>query len=276
MIARKTTIEKKVKEFEQRITQINQYKEDLKTINSKIRFINNDIKKFKDEQQKYKKLISSNQSKLDIDSYKNILTDFLNKNIELSRFIIDKHDILEKKEKKDIFKYYFDQDNDLSELKKAFRKINNSANPANPANSNNNLFVEIKKYIQNLKSKNKNVIKKIFFSRIINEISNIKCTQEEKDYINHLTEIHNNIIDKMSKKIDNYEENKISDSSSVKKKLNEYFNIYDKQEQSINDIYKNKNKKYINSNKIYVYIYTETIKLYFILLNMMDLFIYNF
>ena len=80
----------------------------------------------------------------------------------------------------------------------------------------------------------------------------------------------------MSKKIDNYEENKISDSSSVKKKLNEYLNIYNEQEQSIKDIYKNENKKYINSNKIYVYIYTETIKLYFILLNMMDLFIYNF
>ena len=80
----------------------------------------------------------------------------------------------------------------------------------------------------------------------------------------------------MSIKIDNYEENKISDSSSVKNKLNEYFKKYEKQEKSIEDIYKNSNQKYINSQKIYVYIYTETIKLYFILLNMMDLYIYNF
>ena len=80
----------------------------------------------------------------------------------------------------------------------------------------------------------------------------------------------------MSKKIDNYEENKISDSSSVQSKLREYFSMFENQEKSIEDIYRNKNKKYINSNKIYVYIYTETIKLYFILLNMMDLYIYNF
>ena len=264
----KKSKESKVKELENKLNNINQNKEKLKTINSKIRIINNNIKNFEQEKQKYTNLMSSNQSKLDIDSYKNILTDFLNKNIELSRLIIDKHDILEKKEKKDIFKYYFEQDSDLKELKD---KFSNSQK-----HFNKDLFLEIKKYIQNLKSKNKNVIKKIFFSRIMNEINNIKCTKEEKDYLNHLTKIHNNIINKMSKKIDNYEENKISDSSSVQSKLREYFSMFENQEKSIEDIYRNKNKKYINSNKIYVYIYTETIKLYFILLNMMDLYIYNF
>ena len=110
----------------------------------------------------------------------------------------------------------------------------------------------------------------------MNEINNIECTNETKEYINKLNELHNNLIENINDKITNYQENNISDPSSIKDKIEEYLNMYKKQKEGIDDIYRNKNKKYINSNKIYVYVYTETIKLYFILLNMMDLFIYNF
>ena len=46
---------------------------------------------------------SQKNSKFELESYKNIITDFLNKNIELSRLIIDINQEIESKKERDLF-----------------------------------------------------------------------------------------------------------------------------------------------------------------------------
>lgn len=149
----------------------------------------------------------------------------------------------------------------------------------NKKNRDINIIDDITSYLRGLKSKNINANNTLFFSKITNEINNFNLDEETKNYFNIIKETHDNLVDKLLKDIDNIENEKKDylENKSLKDKFNNEFKYY------TNEIAKLKNKyqrltnpRYQKSEKIYVFTYTDSIKLYFIILHLMELFIYNY
>jgi len=280
-----TSKENGKKELEKELNSIQHKKKKLYEIENEIQDYSNEIQDYSNE---IKKLTEESQknSKFELESYKNIITDFLNKNIELSRLIIDINQEIESKKERDLFKNFYDKDPILKNIIGNISKNNNNNqnnnpnnnqnnNPNNNQNNNNNnqkLFTNIKKYISDIKSKNKNTINKTFFPKIMDELNKFSFNQEINQYINNLKDIHDKKIKDISKKMDNmYEKKNLHES--VTRKINENMDEYNKYKKQYNEKY---NKPLKTINKIYVYTYTDSIKLYFFILNMIHFILCNY
>ena len=171
------------------------------------------------------------------------------------------------------------------------QRVNVSTNTAildgqNGGQENNNkknrdidIIDDITSYLRGLKSKNINANNTLFFSKITNEINNFNLDEETKNYFNIIKETHDNLVDKLLKDIDNIENEKKDylENKSLKDKFNNEFKYYNNEIAKINKKYQRlTNPRYQKSEKIYVFTYTDSIKLYFIILHLMELFIYNF
>ena len=208
-------------------------------------------------------------SKFDLDPYKNIITEFLNKSIELSRVIIEINDNMEKGSKKDIFYFYYTEDKKLATI------ITDLQKNQKYYDRSSNIIKNIKGYILNIKTKDKNIINKTFFPKIMNELNNFKFDKEIKKYIDNLKDFHDELIEKITKKIDEVSENKtgLLENNSIKAKIKECMTNYDTE---IKNLQKKYDKLITTGDKIYVYTYTDSIKFYFFILNMIYMILSNY
>ena len=106
----------------------------------------------------------------------------------------------------------------------------------------------------------------------MDELNKFSFNQEINQYINNLKDIHDKKIKDISKKMDNMSEKKILHESVITK-IKENMDEYNKYKKQYNEKY---NKPLKTINKIYVYTYTDSIKLYFFILNMIHFILCNY
>ena len=268
-------IVKKTKELDEKESELKKIKNDknqLKKYEKNKIMINKQKIKYINKKQDYEKMASDNDDKINLDSYKDIITDFLNRSIDLARTIIKESDEFQRKKKKDIFFYYYKKDKLLNDITVKFQNkyILNNKNI-----KNQDLYKNINQYMNNVKSKNKNIIDKTFFPRIYSELNSFPLDKEIKLFLSKINEKHDTIINNIYNLISNNNStNSYLENTSIQDKIKEYIKNINKEKEKIEKKYKSKFPK--SNNTVFVYTYTDSIKIYFIALQFMNLFLYNY
>ena len=161
-------------------------------------------------------------------------------------------------------------------------QINNQSNNSDSGNmlgGRLGLIDDISDYIDHLESKNININNELFFLRIMKDFDNYTLDDETKMYFENTKENHLNITNKLRDKIDNlniYRTNKL-ENDSLKKRFNDELKYFKNELNKMDEKYSKLNsKKYKSSKTVYVYTYTDNLKLYFIILNLLELYISNY
>ena len=156
-------------------------------------------------------------------------------------------------------------------------QINNQSNSSGGGELD--LIDHMSEYIDKLESKNIDINNELFFLRIMKDLDNYTLDDETKMYFEYIKENHLNIINKLKDKIDNLDINRTDKlkNNSLKKKFNKELNYTKTELKKIDEKYSKLNSKKYKSNKtIYVFTYTDNLKLYFIILNLLELYISNY
>ena len=226
------------------------------------------------------------QSNSDIELYYDNLERFnnqLDEVIELLKIFVEKSknsNLNIKNLKKNID----NQINNVINYKKSSNKKKESTNnhkqsaggPNNKMNTKIKLIKEINEYIEDVNSKHRNIRNGVFFSKINDEFENYQIDENSRVMFNNIKEYHDKLIENISNNLLNIYDKKSStiNNTSIKNKFKTEIDYLKTQGE--------KNKNIINRSKdlkgspIHVYTYTDSIKYYFIILYLIDIFLYNY
>ena len=237
------------------------YDKEVYEINKKIKktqeLIKNNEKQIKELEEK--KL--SNSKDLSLSDYKSTFLNLINTNTEMLSLIKKIKEARELDKKSDMFIYKYQKD---------------SINEINFTNNNKqNLYKNIIKYINNLKKTNKNIQSTFFYHYVIQFLNESKLGDKYRPLIDSFINIFDNTVISIDKKL--------SQLSKLKKQK---FNINDntnEQLKKMNTSIENLKTKIVNksqeksnkNNVVFVYPYSDSIKLYLMKLEQIHLFINN-
>ena len=138
----------------------------------------------------------------------------------------------------------------------------------------NDLIKKILKYLDLLNSKDIDVNNDLFYLKILKEIDNYKLDDSSKLFIDMIKSEHESLLKKINSRISLIKNNQNIDQINQKIKNNIKY-IY-KEIELKERIEQNMNEYKIKLGKIYVFTYTDNIKLYLIALNLIYLYINNY
>ena len=242
------------------------YDKEVYEINKKIKktqdLIKNNEKQIKELEEK--KL--SNSKDLSLSDYKSTFLNLINTNTEMLKSIQSIKEDRELDKKSDMFIYTYQKD--------SIDKIN-FTNTNNNQKKYNELYKNIIKYINNLKKTNKNIQSTFFYHYVIQFLNGSKLGDKYRPLINSFINIFDDTIISIDKKL--------SQLSKLKKQQFKINNNTNEQLKKMNTSIENLKQKIINksgeksnkNNVVFVYPYSDSIKLYLMKLEQIHLFINN-
>ena len=209
---------------------------------------------------------------------------FFKDNIELAQILDENIDVIKFKNSDNKLYYYYDNDNDLSNLFKLLININNDIQDKGTINKNDidTLKLKTKGYLLNTNSKNSNINKNIFMKNLLNIFT--KENNNVVDFNNYIKDEYND-INKLLKILTNSDTNYKSLNSTFYNKINILIeNIIKINNKVIHDNSNKKNKnenikkslKSNNKNIIVMYPYSNTLKLYLMIFYTIIIILLNF
>ena len=270
--------EEKLDEFEKNISYLDAYIEEFET---QIKFFNQER--------------SKNNNEFKFDSLKPIFMNFINNNIDLMILLESIVKNREISNKSDIFYFYYKNDKVLNQIinensstakesnNNCDNNNNNNNNNSNNSNKNNNNNTEndtlemIIKYIDGLENtKNKNIQGQYFYYKIQKDISSFQLEPQCQLFLTQFEEQYKKILESIQTKLKNIKSNVLKKN----KKNNESTSTLESMEKKIKKLDKKIGektaKKSTKKSVIYVYPYSDSMKLYLMGLNYIDFYVSNY